>query len=204
MKRSRGGITLVEGLVVVGVLGVLMGLTLPAVQHVRASAARADCLNRLKQIGTGLHNFHSVHGRLPPLPTPKPYFSPDPNALLSWMAAILPEVGQAALYSVSEEACRQDRNPLNNPPHVGFATTVPSYVCPSDGRTTPLTDGFGRTVTLTSYVGVLGAHDAAAHRMRPAVLAGSPGIRLTDVTDGTAQTVMVGERPAPDSLQAGW
>jgi prepilin-type processing-associated H-X9-DG protein len=203
MAHRRNAVTLVEVLVVIGVIGVLLGLLLPAVQQVRSAAARATCQDRLKQLGTALHQFHAAHGQFPPMPTPKPFRSPDPNALLSWMALVLPELEQANLYSVSDRACRLDQNPLNNPPHVGFATAVAVFVCPSDGRYSPQTDQFGRTAGYTSYVGVLGGFDSTRHRMGSGVLAG-PVSRLTDVSDGTSQTVMVGERPPPDTLQAGW
>src|SRR5207253_6722633 len=135
--------------------------------------------------------------RLPPAPV-KDADSRDPNAALGWMALILPQVDQAPLYGVAEQACRIDPNTLHNPPHVGLATPVPVYVCPDDGRTGPLTDQWGRTVTFTSYLGVAGAIIPSADHALVGVFGNHPGIRLTEVTDGTSQTVAVGERPTPD------
>jgi prepilin-type N-terminal cleavage/methylation domain-containing protein/prepilin-type processing-associated H-X9-DG protein len=203
--RHRLGFSLLELLVVVAVIGVLVGLILPAVQRVRESAARVSCLNNLRQIGAALHNYHDVNGRLPPLPTavlPRPT---DPNAVLSWMTLILPHMEQETLYQASIQACRVDPNPLHNPPHQGLASVLRVYVCPTDGRLLePLTDGFGVEAAFTSYIGIAGTLPPGARVGQNGALGYAPGCRLSDITDGTSQTLMVGERPPPDSLQAGW
>jgi prepilin-type N-terminal cleavage/methylation domain-containing protein/prepilin-type processing-associated H-X9-DG protein len=68
--HPRPGFTLIELLVVISIIAVLIALLLPAVQSARESARRAQCTNNLKQIGLGLHNYHSLHNAFPPLAVP--------------------------------------------------------------------------------------------------------------------------------------
>lgn len=62
---TRTAFTLVELLVVIAIIGVLIGLLLPAVQSVRESARRSACVNNLKQLGLGMHNYENAKGNLP-------------------------------------------------------------------------------------------------------------------------------------------
>jgi prepilin-type processing-associated H-X9-DG protein len=121
------------------------------------------------------------------------------------MALILPQIEEEGLFRTSAAACQSDPEPLHNPPHVGLATVVRPYVCPADGRLrVPLTDRLGVRASFTSYIGINGSVPPRGTRAFVGVLGSGPGIRLTAVTDGISQTLMVGERPPPDSLQAGW
>lgn len=203
-RPCRCGFSLVELLVVIGVIGILLGLILPAVQQAREAASRISCTNNLKQIGLALHNFHDAHGQFPPLPTRTPPGS-DPNAYLGWMALILPEMDQANLFSESVRACQLDPDTLHAPPHIGLSTVVRSYACPSDWRLgTPLTDRFQVRAAFTSYIGISGVVPPGAKIGLNGILGITPGCRVTDITDGTSLTILAGERPPPDSLQAGW
>ncbi len=191
--QKRLAVTIVELLVVLGVTGVLISLVLPAVQSVRASASRAACQNNLKQIALALHAYHDQQGGLPPQTGPG-----SPNTSLRWLGFLLPYVEQEALWTATVQAFRIDPIAFHNPPHIGYATVVKLYTCPADGRLlVPLTDQFGVTAAYGSYVGIFGA------RSPDGVLGPEPGIRFAAVTDGMSQTVMLGERPPPDSLQAG-
>jgi prepilin-type N-terminal cleavage/methylation domain-containing protein/prepilin-type processing-associated H-X9-DG protein len=93
-SKSRTGFTLVEVLLVIGIIGVLAALIVPAIQKVRESANRTVCINNLKQIGLALQNYQAVHGVFPPgldgLNGPQPF--------LSWNARILPYLEQQSLW----------------------------------------------------------------------------------------------------------
>jgi prepilin-type processing-associated H-X9-DG protein/prepilin-type N-terminal cleavage/methylation domain-containing protein len=212
-RRSPEGFSLVELLIAIGLIGILVGLMLPAIQQSREAARRMQCQNNLKQIGLALHAHHDVHGCIPPRPkTGDPH---DPNALLHWMALILPQMDQASLWSVSEQACRLDERSFHNPPHVGHATVIREYACASDGRLmAPLTMPGGERAAFGSYLGVAGSIHGGTYYELPgtSLLKPAPGVftinersgaSFAQITDGLSQTLMVGERPPPASLEAG-
>src|SRR6266446_4723737 len=132
VQARRRAFTLIEILVVIGIIGILIALALPAIQRVRDSAARVQCSNNLKQIGLGLHQYHDVNKAFPP--GMRWQKGRDPQRLASWLSQILPYVEQQALWTATQNAYRQSPSPRNNPPHIGLATVMPLFVCPADGR----------------------------------------------------------------------
>src|SRR5215216_7139987 len=90
----RRGFTLIELLVVIAIIAVLIALLLPAVQAAREAARRVQCVNNLKQIGLGILNFHDQEGHYPP----PAITGQDGRPLLSWRVALLPYIGEEALY----------------------------------------------------------------------------------------------------------
>lgn len=192
---SRRAFTLVELVVVVGVIGVLVGMLLPAVQAARASAQRAACQNTLKQLGLALHNYESANRRFPP--------GERHRRTLSWFADILPYVGNDPLYRSAVAAAEAEPDP-SAPPHVGFVTPVKAFTCPADGRLGTAHTFERWTAGYGSYLGVHSAAVPGDRVLAPGVFSRSPGVPASAVTDGTSSTVFVVERPPPADFQAGW
>jgi prepilin-type processing-associated H-X9-DG protein len=201
-QTYRHGHSIVEALVVTGLITVLLGLLLPAIQRVREAAARLVCQSNLKQLGIAVHHFHNDYKYLPPTPRRRDR-KPHPTQHLGWMAQLLPYLEQDGLYASSLSAGQLDPDPLHNPPHVGLATVIKPFVCASDSRLLrPQTDHANLTASFTSYIGINGTLPPGRQRGELGMITGL-GLGLADVRDGLSNTIMVGERPPPDTFQAG-
>ena len=126
--QRRPGFTLVELLVVIAIIGVLIALLLPAVQAAREAARRTKCANNIKQIGLGLHNYEDTF-RILPYGNNYPEPSPAVRAAPSWSTMLLPYIERKNHYDAFN--FNQALNSAANTP--AMTTSVPTYVCPSDG-----------------------------------------------------------------------
>src|SRR5262245_34118288 len=128
--RRRGGFTLVELLVVIAIIAVLVGLLLPAVQKVRAAAARAQCLNNLKQIATAAHNYHDAKGRLPTGGRLPIMVGDRPTGGTNLWVELLPYIEQGNLYGKWD--LNDNRNNVVGGKNATQAQVIKLLVCPSD------------------------------------------------------------------------
>jgi prepilin-type N-terminal cleavage/methylation domain-containing protein len=206
---ESGGFTLVELLVVIAIIAVLIGLLLPAVQSAREAARRMSCSNNLKQIGLAHHVYHDTYKMFPPGTLNGPHG--NNTAIWAWSAQILPMVEEGNLYDtlgvgrVEAADSLQANLPLFQQP-LGFLR------CPSDTGPRLNEHNFNsvrdrsaaRQVIVANYVGNLGhqgirdgdAHSGGADNVRfTGTHAHRSRVNMRNVTDGTASTLLIGERP---------
>jgi hypothetical protein len=191
---------------------------LPAVQKVREAAARAKCSNNMKQIALGLHNYENTHGILP---APRgDYFLPYAQALGlgpptygglypggftqygGWMTTILPYMEQAPLRT----AMNYTGTAWTGPYFGNYNKRVVSFICPSDTRATR--NASGSDGELTTYLGVTGSDTSATNQQNGPTNGifnvNQKGYALMQITDGTSNTLLLGERPPASDLFWGW
>jgi prepilin-type N-terminal cleavage/methylation domain-containing protein/prepilin-type processing-associated H-X9-DG protein len=130
--RRRHGFTLIELLVVIAIIAVLIGLLLPAVQKVKEAANRATCANNLKQLALACHNYHDVHGYLPPggrfHPPGDPRYSHG-----GWTVYILPFMEQENLFRQIPNLGMPYKDAIREAIAAGILPAKLPYLrCPSD------------------------------------------------------------------------
>jgi prepilin-type N-terminal cleavage/methylation domain-containing protein len=213
-RRNRQAFTLIELLVVIAIIAILIGLLLPAVQKVREAAARTQCTNNLKQWGIALHAFHDVNNGFPyGATTPKPS-SVAGNWGPSWFVYALPYIEQDNMFRQLNLNQNMWNDGQNNIALHNFSPKI--FTCPSS----PLTNLTGPgdqgnpnpsvvpnpLNTTTSYVGIAGATNDNASRLRTngnysGILSGggvlvpnNNKVTFNSITDGSSNTIVVGEQ----------
>jgi prepilin-type N-terminal cleavage/methylation domain-containing protein len=194
----RAGFTLAELLVVMGITAILLGLLLPAVQKARESVRRIACQNNLKQMGLALHTYHDREGSFPP--GYRCQSSQDPNWTApgwGWAAFLLPDLGEDNLARQINYA-----RPVEDPSNTLARTSVRKlFVCPSDVSTGLFTVYDPNDVALaeaatSSYAASFGVAIDLNDELDEGngLFFRNSRVRLADITDGTSNTIAIGER----------
>jgi prepilin-type N-terminal cleavage/methylation domain-containing protein len=216
--NKKRGFTLVELLTVIAIIGVLVALLLPAIQASREASRRTDCMNNLKQLGTGLLSFEAANRKFPagqrwsgPRSLPGTY-------AIAWSAIILPFIEQTTV------ADRLDfKVPFTDPKNLPVSTQVlPIYLCPSnasvedhrswDGHLYNLGGLPGEGLACLDYLGISGPDKDTKNPLtkefygrQRGILIGTkgfpngdkltdpPSVKASDVTDGLSNTTWLTE-----------
>jgi prepilin-type N-terminal cleavage/methylation domain-containing protein/prepilin-type processing-associated H-X9-DG protein len=177
----RWGFTLIELLVVIAIIAILIGLLLPAVQKVRAAAARMQCSNNLKQMGLAMHSYNDTYGSLPTGWLTSSSTQPNPG--WSWQSLILPYIEQQSLFtSLNPVIATAIPAATAGTP---IMTTTKIYRCPADAGL-PNNSNYGSYLN-TNYVCNREVVGPDANNLPSA-------LSIQGITDGSSNTILLGER----------
>ncbi len=204
---KRRGFTLVELLVVTAIVIIGMALALPAVQHSRAQARKDICRNNLKMFGLALHNYHDVYRVFPPGWNGHVQTAGN-GPRIGWQTSILPFVDQAPLYSQIDFSSPLPAADAKVGGKKIFQTVIKMYRCPADSTsaTNPMRGDYGTSNYSGNHGNVPLPRWAAGRRTAfwpgqadtprdgNGIMAWNSRIGIRDITDGTSNTFLVGER----------
>jgi len=195
--------TLIELLVVIAIIAILIGLLLPAIQKVREAASRMRCTSNLKQCALALHNYHDANGKFPGAT------EQGGPRYTSLFVELLPYIEQDPLYKQWDFI-----NPLTNASGRA-AIVIKTYICPSHLKAEDLiTVGVGQ-YALSTYGGNGGTRpfppaqspcDGVFFTTGPGSLPkpNQTGVTILGITDGTSNTLLLGERVVGDAALDSW
>jgi prepilin-type N-terminal cleavage/methylation domain-containing protein/prepilin-type processing-associated H-X9-DG protein len=197
IRRPRRGFTLIELLVVIAIIAVLIALLLPAVQAAREAARRSQCINNLKQIGLGLHNYHSGNNTFPMGGSRGPFTFPyntSCNGCQTWdgwsaVAVMTPFMEQAPLYaSMNFSFAPGWTGNLGQAINLTvWQSKVAIFLCPSDG--------LNGTANTNNYFASMGPTtvNCCSNAIAPGLFGYETGYSIAAVTDGTSNTIAFSE-----------
>lgn len=224
-KRSAtagvGAFTIVELLVVISIIGIMVGLLLPALRSAREAARRTQCQHNLKQVAIALQHYHETYGKFPPATT---WDNPDDmdatrnrNFGPNWIVRILPQFDQQSIYDAFD-LTKPIADPNNADVH---AVQIENLLCPSDlnnqtlfaaedfyntrylrgfwGRTNYAANAGTGMLSRASACGEIDGHGCSGREQNwryyktQGVMGPNVSTSYKDITDGSTHTMMVTE-----------
>ena len=203
-RSPKKGFTMIELLVVIAIIAILIALLLPAVQQAREAARRTECKNKLKQWGLALHNYHDVFRAFPFGCTNDGHGVASVRSKgWTWTAPLLPYIDQTAFYNSLNFTYNVREKTVPGVDNAGWTNSWPGVMgkCPSSQ-----TQKFGNNQVHLDYLASYGGlvepdQDGTVGQGGPVTNSSAPkGFfgwnskkKMRDVTDGTSNSIMIGE-----------